>query len=203
MSNHDAALRTFNWRVELPALSGRVVALREPVAGDLEALVDVLSVPDAARFGRHGSLSVAAVQDLIERAARDRSAGVAFTYVITFSATGDLIGLIQVRQLDPTFETAAWDCTLMPHARGTGALFDAARLVGSFAFASTGATRLEARIDIDNGRAAAALRKLGGVQEGILRRSARRGHEFVDQGLWAVLKDSWEYCSTARAVVVH
>ena len=203
MSNHDTAQRTFNWRAELPVLSGRVVALREPVAGDLEAILDLLSVPDATRFGRHGSLSAAAVQDLIDRAARDRSAGVAFTYVITFGATGEVVGLLQVRQLVPTFETAAWDCTLAPHARGTGAFFDAARLAGSFAFASTGTSRLEARIDVDNGRAAAALRKLGGAREGVLRRSARRGHEYVDQGLWAVLKDSWEYGSTAQAVVVH
>jgi len=203
MSNNDAALPMFNWRIELPVLTGRVVTLREPAAGDHAALLDLLSLPDATRFDREGSLGPAAVKRLIDRAARDRGAGVAFTYVIAFAATSDIVGLIQVRQLDPSFEIASWDCTLAPHARGTGAFFDAARLVGSFAFASAGASRLEARIDVDNGRATAALRKLGAVEEGILRRSARRGHGFVDQRLWAVLRDAWEYCPTPQAVKVH
>lgn len=203
MSNHLTTVRRFNWRVELPVLSGRVVSLREPANGDRDALLDLLSLPDASRFDLIGSLGPTSVQGLIDRAGRDRAAGVAFTYAIAFAMTGDLVGLIQVRQLDPIFETAAWDCTLAPRARGTGAFYDAAHLVGSFAFASAGASRLEARIDVDNGRAKAALRKLGGVEEGILRRSTRRGHEFVDQALWAVLKDAWEHCATPPAVVVH
>jgi N-acetyltransferase len=203
MSNNDAALPTFNWRIELPVLTGRVVTLREPGPGDSGALFDLLSLPDATRFDREGSFGPGAVKRLIDRAARDRAAGVAFTYVIAFAATSDIVGLIQVRQLDPTFEIAAWDCTLAPQARGTGAFVDAARLVGSFAFASAGASRLEARVDVDNSRATGALRKLGAVEEGILRRSARRGHGFVDQRLWAVLKDTWEYCATPQVVTVH
>jgi RimJ/RimL family protein N-acetyltransferase len=44
---------------------------------------------------------------------------------------------------------------------------------------------------LQNGRANSALRKLGAVQEGVLRRSARRGGEYVDQVLWSMLKDDW------------
>ncbi|PYR32420.1 MAG: 30S ribosomal protein S5 alanine N-acetyltransferase, partial [Acidobacteria bacterium] len=36
-----------------------------------------------------------------------------------------------------------------------------------------------------------ALRKLGAVQEGILRRSLRRGGEYLDQVLWSLLKEDW------------
>jgi RimJ/RimL family protein N-acetyltransferase len=143
------------------------------------------------------------VQQLIARAADERAAGTAFTYVIGFAATGHIIGLLQVRQLDPLFEAASWDCTLATDARGTGAFWEAAHLVASFAFLSAGASRLEARIDLGNGRGKAALRKIGAVQEGILRRSGRRGHEFVDQALWAVLKDAWEFDSLPPAVVIH
>ena len=203
MSNDEAAVSLFNWRVELPVLSGRAVTLREPVGSDRDALLEVLSLPDATRFDLDGPLGPSAVQRLIDRAWRDRAAGVAFTYAIALATTRTIVGLIQVRQLDPIFETAAWECTLLPHARGTGTFYDAAHLVGSFAFAAAGASRLEARVDVDNGRAKAALRKLGGVQEGILRRSTRRGPAFIDQALWAVLKDSWDSCATPPAVVVH
>ena len=143
------------------------------------------------------------MQHLIARAADERAAGTAFTYVIALAATGHIIGLTQVRQMDPLFEAASWDCTLATEARGTGAFWEAAHLVASFAFLSAGASRLEARIDLSNGRGQAALRKIGAVQEGILRRSGRRGHEYVDQALWAVLKDAWEFDSLPPTVVIH
>ena len=84
-----------------------------------------------------------------------------------------------------------------------GAFVDAAHLVASFAFASTGVRRLEARIDAGNARAKAALRKLGGIEEGILRRAARRGGDDVDQALWAVLKETWQRAPLSAPVVIH
>ena len=44
---------------------------------------------------------------------------------------------------------------------------------------------------LQNGRANGALRKLGAVQEGVLRQSVRRGGEYVDQVLWSMLKEDW------------
>jgi RimJ/RimL family protein N-acetyltransferase len=203
MATHGTALRAFNWRVDLPVLSGRLVTLREPVDSDCDAFMGLLSLPDASRFALSEPLGPGAMLQLIERSCGDRKAGTAFTYTITFAATGHVIGLIQVRQLDPLFETAAWDCTIVPEARGTGAFWEAAHLVASFAFMSAGASRLEARVDVDNGRAKAALRKMGAVLEGVLRRSGKRGHEYFDQALWAVLKDTWEFDSAPPTVVVH
>jgi RimJ/RimL family protein N-acetyltransferase len=180
-----------NWRDELPMLTARTVTLREPISSDLGPLVDLLSLGDATRFALDEPVSEVAVQQLIERVARDRAAGRAFTYVITLTATRTVIGLLQVRQLDPGFEAAEWECTLAPSSRGSGVFVEAARLVGSFAFGSVGAHRLEARVPVRDGRANGALRKLGAVQEGILRRSMRLGGEYLDQVLWSMLKEDW------------
>jgi RimJ/RimL family protein N-acetyltransferase len=179
------------WRDGLPVLTGRLVTLREPAAQDLAALVDVFSVPDASRFGTDEPVTEMSVLGFIERAAQNRAAGAAFAYVITPGASRSVTGLIEVKQLDLSFEAAEWDMTLVLPARGTGAFLEAARLVGSFAFGAVGVHRLEARVLVQNGRANGALRKLGAVQEGILRRSTRRGGEYVDQVLWSVLKEDW------------
>jgi RimJ/RimL family protein N-acetyltransferase len=187
----DSNILTSTWRTELPTLTGRLVTLREIAAQDLAALLDLLSVGDATRFGNDGPVSDVAVQELIDRALRDRAAGHAFTYSITFTATRALIGLVQVRQLDPGFEAAEWECTIAPASRGTGTFLDSARLVGSFTFGAIGTHRLEARVLLQNGRANGALRKLGAVQEGILRRSLRRHGEYLDQVLWSLLKEDW------------
>lgn len=179
------------WRSELPTLSGRVVTLREPACEDVPALVELLSVHDATRFGLDAPISEVTVQDLVESAARDRSAGLGVTYVITLTASRTAVGLVQVRQLDPAFEAAEWECTIAPSARGTGIFLEAARLAGSFAFGTLGVHRLEARVLLQNGRANGAVRKLGAMQEGVLRRSVRRGGEYFDQVLWSVLKEDW------------
>ncbi len=187
----DPNILTSTWRTELPTLAGRSVTLSEVAARDLAALVDVLSVGEATRFGNDGPVSDVAVQELIDRAVRDRAAGQAFTYTITLTASRAVVGLVQVRQLDPGFEAAEWECTIVPSLRGTGVFLESARLVGSFTFGTIGTHRLEARVLLQNGRANGALRKHGAVQEGILRRSLRRHGEFFDQVLWSLLKEDW------------
>lgn len=179
------------WRAELPVLTGQRVTVREPVTQDLRPLVLLLAAPDAARFGLDTPVGDYAVQQLIERAACDRVSGRGFTYTITTNPDQTVVGLIQVRQLDPTFEAAEWECTIAADARGTGVFVETARLVGTLAFGTIGTHRLEARVPLQHGRANGALRKLGAVQEGVLRRSARRGQEYIDQVLWSMLKEDW------------
>ena len=176
--------------------------LREPVMQDLGPLVDLLSIGDATRFGLEEPVSDVAVQELIERFARERASGIAVTYLITLSTSRTVVGLVQVRQLDPSFEAAEWECTIAPSWRGSGIFLDAARLVGSFAFGAIGTHRIEARVLLQNGRANGALRKLGAVQEGVLRRSVRRAGEYFDQVLWSLLKEDWgdHWVSTAPRV---
>jgi len=196
------ALPETAWRTELPTLVGRLVTLREPSSQDLGPLVDLLCVNDATRFGLEEPLSDVSVKEFIARVARERANGVSFTYAITLTGARTLVGLLQVRSLDPVFEAAEWECTVAPSCRGIGVFVDAARLVGSFAFGTLRSHRLEARVLVQNGRANGALRKLGAVQEGVLRRSVRRGGEYCDQVLWSLLKEDWgeHWVSTAPRV---
>jgi len=202
MANEPSGMSESIWRTALPVLAGRLITLREPVSQDLGPLVDLLSLADASRFGIEDVVTAVAVQETIERAARDRAAGLAFTYAITLASSRTVAGLLQVRQLDPGFEAAEWECTIAPSSRGSGIFLEAARLAGSFTFGSIGAHRLEARVLVQDGRANGALRKLGAVQEGVLRRSVRRGSEYYDQVLWSMLKEDWgdHWVSTAPRV---
>ena len=191
MSPDPNVSRATDWRNALPTLMGRAVTLREPTAHDIGPLVDILSLADASRFGIEGAITELAVQQLIDRAVRDRAAGLSFTYVIGAAGARMILGLIQMRQVDAPFETAECECTIAPSARGTGVFLETARLVGSLAFGSLGTHRIEARVALQNGRANGALRKLGAVQEGILRRSMRQHGEYLDQVLWSLLKEDW------------
>jgi RimJ/RimL family protein N-acetyltransferase len=202
MSKETSAFSTPEWRQQLPSLTAKLVTLREPTASDLRPLMDLLLLADASRFAIDEPVSEFAVQQMLDRVANDRRLGVAFTYVVTITSTRAIVGLVQARQIDLSWESAEWECTLAPSWRGTGVFMEAARLVGSFAFGTIGVHRLEARVLLQNGRANGALRKLGAVQEGILRESIRHGNDYLDQVLWSVLKEDWgeHWVSTAPRV---
>jgi RimJ/RimL family protein N-acetyltransferase len=180
-----------DWKKELPVLVSRQVMLRELNVSDLSPLVDLLSIADATRFGIEDADVELAAQQLIDRAVRERAIGLSFTYAITLGSSRALVGVIHVRQLDPAFEAAECDCTIVPSSRGTGIFLESARLVGSLLFGTIGAHRLEARVLLQNGRSNGAMKKLGAVQEGVLRRAVRRGDTYHDQVLWSMLKEDW------------
>lgn len=199
---NETTIPVQTWRSELPVLAGRTVVLREPIGADLGALFGLLSLGDASRFGIDEPVTEFGVQQYLERTARERAVGLGFSYAVTMASARAIVGLVQVKQLDPAFEAAELECMIAPASRGNGIFLEAARLVGSFVFGTLGTHRLEARVPLENGRANGALRKLGAVQEGILRRSVRRRGEYLDQVLWSVLKEDWgeHWVSTAPRV---
>jgi RimJ/RimL family protein N-acetyltransferase len=115
------------------------------------------------------------------------------------------IGIFQVRSLEPGFATAEWGFAMGSQYWGTGLFLDGARLVLDFAFDVIGTRRLEARAAVANGRGNGALRKVGAVQECVLRRSFLRNGQHHDQALWGILAEDWrqQRLSLQRTLVTH
>ena len=61
----------------------------------------------------------------------------------------------------------------------------------TFAFDDVGVHRLEARAAVRNGRGNGALRKVGAIQEGVLRKAFLKNGEYLDQVLWTILDEDW------------
>jgi ribosomal-protein-serine acetyltransferase len=64
-------------------------------------------------------------------------------------------------------------------------------MVVDFAVETLAVRRLEARAAVANGRGNGALRKLGAIQEGVLRRSFLKDGQHLDQMLWSILNEEW------------
>ena len=75
--------------------------------------------------------------------------------------------------------------------------------VVDFVFDIVGTHRLEARAAVANGRGNGALKKLGAVQEGVLRKSLFRHGLYLDQILWAILEEDWRLARSGRSPRVH
>jgi ribosomal-protein-alanine N-acetyltransferase len=113
------------------------------------------------------------------------------------------VGLFQVRQLEPGWGTAEWGFAIGSAFWGTGLYAEGAELVLDFVFETIGVHRLEARAAIQNGRGNGALRKLGAVQEGTLRKSFLRNGQYMDQALWAIIADDWRARLTVISPTIH
>jgi len=180
-----------DWRTGLPTLTGSLVTLRELRVSDAPSLFATLSTEEVARFISPPPGTVEAFERFILWTHRQRAAGQYACFAIVPRNSDSAIGLFQVRALEPGFATAEWGFALSSDFWGTGMFVDGAQLTLDFAFNAMGVHRLEARAAVQNGRGNGALRKLGAVQEGVLRRSFLRRGEYLDQALWTILADEW------------
>ena len=194
---------TTDWRTGLPVLTGSRVTLREMRVSDATSLFAMLSTEEVARFISPPPTTIEGFERFIMWANRERAAGTYACFAIVPHGMDTAIGIFQVRQLEPGWGTAEWGFAIGSPFWGTGAFSDGAKLVLDFAFETIGVHRLEARAAVQNARGNAALRKLGAVQEGVLRRSFLRNGQYLDQALWAILDEDWQMGLSIPVPKVH
>jgi [ribosomal protein S5]-alanine N-acetyltransferase len=192
-----------NWRHSLPVLTGTMVTLRELRLSDASSLLAMLSTEEVARFISPPPTTVNGFERFIAWTHRERAAGNYVCFGVVPHGMDTAIGIFQVRQLEPGFGTAEWGFAIGSEFWGTGGFMDGAKMVVDFAFDVVGTHRLEARAAVANGRGNGALRKVGALQEGILRKSFLRNGEYLDQTLWTILAEDWKRSKPVRAPRVH
>jgi ribosomal-protein-alanine N-acetyltransferase len=194
---------TTDWRRVLPVLTGLGITLRELEASDAPSLLAMLTTEEVSRFISPPPTSVEGFQRFIEWTRRQRAAARSVCFAVVPDGMTAAIGLFQVRSLEPGFATAEWGFAIGSAFWGTGAFVEGARLVVDFAIDTVGVHRLEARAVVQNGRGNGALRKIGAVQEGVLRRSFLKNGEYLDQALWSILDRDWRQAKAVWGPKVH
>ena len=192
-----------DWKQALPVLAGTTFTLRELRLEDAPALLTMLTTEEVARFISPPPTTVEGFERFIAWTHRERANGNYACFAIVPQGLTTAIGIFQVRSLEPGFGSAEWGFAMGSQFWGTGIFAEGARLVLDFAFDVIGAHRLEARAAVANGRGNGALRKIGAVQEGVLRRSFVRNGVHHDQVLWGILADDWRLQRQAPACVTH
>jgi [ribosomal protein S5]-alanine N-acetyltransferase len=201
-----APVVTSDWRQQLPVLAGRQVRLRELRASDAPSLFALLTTEEVARFISPPPTTVDGFERFIAWTLRQRAAGTYACFAVTVAGQDTAIGIFQVRETEPGFATAEWGFALGSPFWGLGIFQEGAELVLRFVFETLGVHRLEARAALRNGRGNGALRKVGAVQEGVLRKSFLRNGEYMDQALYAIVDEDWQAArsmSRSQSVVVH
>jgi RimJ/RimL family protein N-acetyltransferase len=200
-----ASVTTSDWKTGLPVLTAAGFTLRELRLEDAASLLAMLTTEEVSRFISPPPTTVEGFEHFIRWTLRERQAGNFACFAVVPDGMETAIGIFQLRSLEPGFASAEWGFVLGSQYWGTGMFVDGAALVLDFAFDVIGTRRLEARAAVANGRGNGALRKLGAVQEGVLRRSFLRHGQYHDQVLWGILAEDWrvQRRSVGSGAVVH
>jgi RimJ/RimL family protein N-acetyltransferase len=178
--------------------------LREPVVADALALLTALPEGGLQEIvADPPSASVIGLETFIERVQRQRRAGTLACWAVVPSEGDVPVGLIGLRALDHAATLVEGVAVLADEFRGTALFQSAARLALAFAFDRMGVHRIEFRVDVQNGRANGALRKLGALQEGVLRRARISERDAHDQVLWAMLSSDWNAPHHTHSASIH
>jgi len=195
---------TSNWRESLPVLAGEKFLLRELRIEDAPTLLAMLSTEEVSRFISPPPTAVEGFERFIIWTQRERRAGHYLCYGVVPNGMTTAIGLFQLRSLEPGFGSCEWGFALGSPFWGTGLFANGAKAILNFAVDVVGTLRFEARAAVANGRGNGALRKIGAVQEGVLRRSFLRNGQYHDQVLWSILAEDWRLQRLGlQPVVVH
>jgi aminoglycoside 6'-N-acetyltransferase len=146
-----------------PRLEGDHCVLRDGRPGDVDELLAMFAAPEVRRWWHEES-----AEEIASRFERGDGTG----WVI--EAGGRTVGWVQAfDQDDPDYRHATIDIATAPEVHGTGIPLDALRAVRSWLVAQHGHHRLTIDPALDNARAAAAYRKLGFRDVGVMRRYER------------------------------
>jgi RimJ/RimL family protein N-acetyltransferase len=194
---------TSDWQRGLPVLEGGQVALRPLRQSDAASLHALLTTEEVSRFISPPPTTVEGFERFIAWTHAQALAGAYVCFAVTLVGRDTAIGIFQIRALGASFDTAEWGFALGSPFWGTGIFMEGADLTLHFAFDTLGVHRLEARASVRNGRGNGALRKVGAVQEGVLRSSFLRRGEYHDQALYSILADDWRASKDVARPVVH
>jgi ribosomal-protein-alanine N-acetyltransferase len=192
-----------SWQHAPPVLQGPGVTLREVRRVDAPALLTALSTSEVARFISPPPATIEGFEKFILSARSQRATGEAVCFSVIPAGYEVPVGVIQVRAIEPHSKGAEWGFALGREFWGEGLFYTAAPLVIDWVFDRVGVERLEARSATRNGRGNGALRKLGALQEAVLRQSLRRDDDYLDQVLWAITSDHWHALRHVAKLKVH
>ena len=182
-----------------------MVTLRELQPSDAPSLLTMLSTREVARFISPAPATLEGFERFIAWAQRERQRGTYVCYAVVPHGLSTAVGCSRFGSSTRASQTPNGDLRL---ARRIGAQACSPMAPGSFSTSCSrrcGVHRLEARAAVVNGRGNGALRKMGAVQEAVLRSSFLCDGTYIDQTLWSILDPDWRHAKAVWGpqVVVH
>jgi ribosomal-protein-alanine N-acetyltransferase len=192
-----------DWRLRMPVLHAPGFDLREVEREDATSLLAMLTTPEVTRFITPPPRTLEGFEGFIDWARAQRAAGTFVCFAVVPQSCNEAVGVFQLKSLAPGFGIAEIGFAIGAEFWGSGIFDRGARMAIDFAFDAIGVNRVEARSVVDNDRGNRALRRLGAIEEGLLRQSFLHQGQYVDQLLWSILPEDWFSAKTVWAPMIH
>ena len=175
-----------------PLRTNRLV-LRRFSESDLAAFCSYRNDPDVARYQSWESCSVGEASEFLQtqKALQWATPGEWFQIAITLKETGNLVGDCALQISSKDNRQATIGVTLAAVHQGHGFAHEALSSLLEYAFRSLELHRIVADTDPENKPAQILLERLGMRLEGHLKESLWFKGRWVDELIYAILRDEW------------
>jgi len=181
-------------QLDSPALEGRQVRLTPVDRACLsEYTAAALSAPAIWEHIPVPMQTAADVEAMVEHWLKARVSGEKVAFATRWRETGEIIGGTSLMLIDGALPTVEIGFTwILPRWQRSCVNTEAKLLQLSHCFDALGCGRVELKTDIRNLRSRAAIARIGGVQEGVLRAHRRRlDGSLRDSVLFSILASEW------------
>lgn len=186
----------------VPPLRGEFTTLREIAASDAYTLFTLFSDPAVTAYMAPPPPTLAKFAGFVEWSHHQRVHGRGLCFGIVPDGMTTAVGILQAR-MEPDVSGAEWGFVLSTHFWSTGVFADAANAFIDFAFTTLGVEHLEARIALRNGRAHAAVKKIGARFEATLPSTSPQGDRRDPEWVWILRQPDWRKGRRAPGAAAH
>lgn len=168
--------------------------LRPFAAGDFDAVLDLRSRPDVARYLLTEPLGPDQVRAFLRKAPADTvldEAGQQLNLAVVLRDTGELVGDVVLIWRSGESEMAELGFIFHPDHRGKGYAREASEAMLAMAFDGLGLHRVIGRCHADNTASQGLMTRLGMRHEAHFVRNERVKGEWTDELVFAMLAEEW------------
>jgi ribosomal-protein-serine acetyltransferase len=112
-------------------------------------------------------------------------------FAVALLQDGRIVGTMGFHRLDWANRSTSVGYWIAEAAQGQGTVTRALSALLDRAFGSWGLNRVEIRTAVDNQRSRSVARRLGFLEEGVLREAERFGDHYADDVLYAIVAGDW------------
>ena len=126
-------------------------------------------------------------KEKVKRWSSNYESGSYFHWVIEWKETGELVGIINLGNVEESCMMSDTCYMLSPRFWNQGIMTEVLMAVLDYAFEEIGLNRVQAEVFAGNNASSAVLKKCGMSFEGIARQKCYKNGEFIDTALWAII----------------
>ena len=183
-----------DWPTPLPPISlpGRLVCLEHLSQDHFAELLTFAENTEIWRYLTSRPKTPDLMRAYLDGLLRDYAIGAAMPFVVRRQPGGDIVGITRFKSVSREHRKALVGSWYAPSALGSGCNTEGKLLLMKYGFESLGCLRIEFQVDSRNQRSAAALARMGAVQEGTLRSYIVTGDGYRrDSIIFSVLDSEW------------